>query len=152
MRNTPEKRVRLKTEFWSSIFGNGPNTVSESTVPNTELSEFFRPCRGPGGELSEFLSAYYCVQTRTHRLFSQNSQSLPKNSVTSLFPSGPLDRWSAILSLLHPLDRYRTPLCDWECDWEGPIPLYLASTHTGRSSQPTRSNPLAGLNRAKVVL
>ena len=24
-----------------SVFGNGPNTVSESTVSNTELSEFF---------------------------------------------------------------------------------------------------------------
>ena len=32
--------------------------VSESTVSNTELSEFFGPHRGPGGKLSEFRSAY----------------------------------------------------------------------------------------------
>ena len=35
--------------------GNGPNTVSESTVSDTELSEFFGPHRVPG--LSELLSA-----------------------------------------------------------------------------------------------
>ena len=39
--------------------GNGPNTVSESTVSNTELSEFFGAHWVPGSELSEFLSAYY---------------------------------------------------------------------------------------------
>ena len=37
--------------------GNGPNTVSGSTVSNTELSEFFCPRRVPGRELREFLSA-----------------------------------------------------------------------------------------------
>ena len=45
-----------------SIHGNtdldGPNTLSESTVSNTELSEFFGPQQVPGRELSEFLSAY----------------------------------------------------------------------------------------------
>ena len=28
-------------QFGRKSFGNGPNTVSESTVSNTELSEFF---------------------------------------------------------------------------------------------------------------
>ena len=46
-------------------FGDGPNTVSESTVSNTELSEFFCSHRLPGKELSEFLSA----AKRTHRVF-----------------------------------------------------------------------------------
>ena len=40
---------------------NGPNTVSGSTVSNTEITEFFCPHRVPGRELSEFLSAYYFV-------------------------------------------------------------------------------------------
>ena len=40
-------------------FGDGPTPFSESTVSNTELSEFFCPHRVPGRELSEFLSAYY---------------------------------------------------------------------------------------------
>ena len=33
--------------------GNGPNTVSESTVSNTDLSELFGPHRVLGRELSE---------------------------------------------------------------------------------------------------
>ena len=36
-------------------FGDGPKTVLESTVSNTELSEFFCPHRVPGREPSEFL-------------------------------------------------------------------------------------------------
>ena len=42
-----------------TCFGNRPNTVSESTVSNTELSELFGPHRVLGRELSEFLLAYY---------------------------------------------------------------------------------------------
>ena len=62
--------------------------------------------------------------------------------------SGPLDRLNAILSLLQPLED---PLCDRECDWEArsrPISLPC----TVRSSQPPRSKPLRGLNRAIVAL
>ena len=63
-------------------FGDGPNTVSESTVSNTKLSEFLCPHRVPEGELSEFLSAYYylCAKANSPR-FAQNSPSLPQNSV-----------------------------------------------------------------------
>ena len=57
-------------------------TVSESTVSNTELSEFFCcPHRVPGRELSEFLSAYYLCDKANSPSFSQNSPSLPQNSV-----------------------------------------------------------------------
>ena len=67
--------------------GNGPNTVSESTVSNTELSEFFGAQRVPGSELSEFLSAYYLCVKANSPSFSQNSPSLPQNSVRlSEFP------------------------------------------------------------------
>ena len=46
--------------------GDGPKTVSESTVSNTEHSEFFGPHRVPGRELSEFLSAYYlCAKAKS---------------------------------------------------------------------------------------
>ena len=31
----------MEALFEAPKFGNGPNTVSESTVSNTELSEFF---------------------------------------------------------------------------------------------------------------
>ena len=56
------------------FFGNGPKTVSESTVSNTELREFF-------GELSEFLSAHYLCVNANSPSSSQNSPSLPQNSV-----------------------------------------------------------------------
>ena len=63
------------------MFGNGPNTVSESTVSNRELSEFFCPHRVSGRELSEFLSAYYLCAKANSPSFSQNSPSLAKHSV-----------------------------------------------------------------------
>ena len=68
--------------------GNEPNTVSESTVSNTELSEFFGPDRVPGRELSEFRADYdlcvcVCVTANSPSL-SQNSPSLPQNSPSSL--------------------------------------------------------------------
>ena len=53
--------------------------------------------------------------------------------------SGPLNRLNAILSLLHPLDRYRT---------RSPI----SHPNTGGSPQPPRSKPLGGLNRTIVAL
>ena len=63
-------------------FGDGPNTVSESAVSNTELSEFFGAHRVPGRENSVSSSQpFVCVTKRTHRVFSQNSPSLPQNSV-----------------------------------------------------------------------
>ena len=49
--------------------GNGPNTVSERTVSNTELIEFFGPHRVVGRELSEFSQPIICVPKRTHRVF-----------------------------------------------------------------------------------
>ena len=49
-------------------FGDGPNTVSESTVSNTELSEIFGPHRVPGRELSELARAYYlCAKSFTKK-------------------------------------------------------------------------------------
>ena len=51
-------------------FGNGPNTVSVSTVSSTELSEFSGPRRVPGRELSELLSAYYlCAKANSPSFF-----------------------------------------------------------------------------------
>ena len=65
--------------------------------------------------------------------------------------SGPLNRLNAILSLLHPLDRYRTPLCDSECDWEA-LSRPISHPPTGRISQPPHSKHLRKLNGAIVVL
>ena len=61
------------------MLGDGPNTVLESTISNTELSAFVCPHRVPRRELSELLSSYYflCAQADSPS-FPQNSLSLPK--------------------------------------------------------------------------
>ena len=60
----------------------GPNTVSESTVSDTELSEFFGPRRVPGENSVSSSQPIIRVPKRAHRVFfSQNSPSLPQNSV-----------------------------------------------------------------------
>ena len=74
-----------------SEIGNRPNTVSESTVSNIELSELFGPHRVPGRELSDFLSAYYLCVKANSPSFSQNSPSLPQNSVSSLSRNSTLE-------------------------------------------------------------
>ena len=58
--------------------------VSEGTVSNTELSEFFGPQRVPGRELSELLSPFYLCANATSTSFSLNSPSLAQNSVNFL--------------------------------------------------------------------
>ena len=72
--------------------GNGPNTVSESTVSNNELSEFFWASLSSGRELSEFLSAYSLCAKASSPSFSQNSSSLPQNSVSYVFRHSTLER------------------------------------------------------------
>ena len=63
--------LRILVRPSSTFFGSRPNTVSGSTVSNTELSEFLAPHRVPWRELSEFLSAYFCVVERTHRVLGR---------------------------------------------------------------------------------
>ena len=72
--------VLTKRKIRGALLGHGPNTVSESTVSNTELSEFFCPHRVSGRKLSEFLSAHYLCDKANSPSFSQNSPSLPPKS------------------------------------------------------------------------
>ena len=65
--------LRLQCPSRSPEIGNGLNTVSESTVSNTELSEFFWAHWVLGSELSEFLSPYYLCAKANSPSFSQNS-------------------------------------------------------------------------------
>ena len=65
--------------------------------------------------------------------------------------SGPLNRLNAILSLLQPLDRYRTPSAIGSAIGKA-LSRPISHPHTGRSPQPPRSKPLRGLNRAIVAL
>ena len=65
--------------------------------------------------------------------------------------SGPLDRLNAILSLLQPLDRYRAPSAIGSAIGVA-LSRPILHPRAGRSSQPPRSKPLRGLNRAIVAL
>ena len=85
------KKLSSHTMHCTQFLGNGPNTVSESTVSNTEFSEFFGAHWVLGSELSEFLSAYYLCAKANSPSFSQNSPSLPQNSVSSLLQNSTLE-------------------------------------------------------------
>ena len=63
--------------------------------------------------------------------------------------SGPLNRLNAILSLLLPLDRYRTPSAIGSAIGR-PLSRPISHPNTGGSPQPPRSKPLGGLNHAIV--
>ena len=65
--------------------------------------------------------------------------------------SGPLNRLNAILSLLHPLDRHRTPSAIGSAIGR-PISRPISHPNTGGSPQPPLSKPLGRLNRAIVAL
>ena len=69
----PRFLVQMTVNVTSPLLGNGPNTVSESTVSNTEPSEIFGPHRVPARELSEFLSAYFlvCQSKLTESFFAE---------------------------------------------------------------------------------
>ena len=61
--------------------GDGPNTVSEITVSNTELSEISCPHRLPGREVSEFLSALYLrAKAKSPSFFAEPTEFAPKLS------------------------------------------------------------------------
>ena len=57
--------------------------------------------------------------------------------------SGPLNRLSAILSLLHPLDCYRTPSAIGSAIGKA-LSHPISHPNTGGSPQPPRSKPLGG--------
>ena len=65
-------------------FRDGPTTVSESTVSNTELSEFFLALAEFWGQLSEFFSAFYlCAKVNTPTFFFAEVTVLSSETVLS---------------------------------------------------------------------
>ena len=74
---------RVKNSMKSRpLLGDGPNTVSESTVSNTnDLMKFVGPHRVLGRELSEFLSAYdLCAKANSLRFFAELTEFAVKLS------------------------------------------------------------------------
>ena len=69
-----------------NLFGNGPNTVSESTVSNTELSEFLlpSPSSGEGAQWVPLSLLFVCQSELTEFFFfffSQNSPTFTQDTV-----------------------------------------------------------------------
>ena len=104
------------------------------------------------------------LETREIKLFGRDipgfcrdipaaPEKFEKNNLCSILVpySGPLDRLNAILSLLHPLDRYRTPSAIGSAIGR-PLSRPISHPDTGGSPQPPHSKPLRGLNRAIVAL
>ena len=65
--------------------------------------------------------------------------------------TGPRNRWNAILSLLQPLDSYRTPSAIGSAIGSA-LSRLTSHPHAGGSSQPPFFQPLSGLDRTIVVL
>ena len=59
------------------LLGDGPNTVSESTVSNAELSEFFALTELRGENSVSSSQAFICVTKRTHRVFDRTHRVCP---------------------------------------------------------------------------
>ena len=86
----------------TSVFGNGPNTVSESTVSNTELSEFLGPHPAPRRELSEFLSAF-CLCAKA------NSPSLRRiHEFAAELSDLSLPNQGTLETVFHPFPKYHS--------------------------------------------
>ena len=90
-----------------------------------------------------------CTKTKKFTARLSEVATLRKTQLASF--GGPLNRLNAILSLLHPLDRYRTPSAIGSAIGRL-LARPISHPNTGRSSQPPRSEPLSGLSRAIVVL
>ena len=116
------------------LVGDGRNTVSESTVSNTELSELIGPHCVPEREieLSEFLSAYYLCAKAKSPSMSQNSPSLLENSVSSLFQNSTLE---TVFRSLPIVDWSHSDIAELCCDFHFKlVALWIAGlTATWRS-------------------
>ena len=73
------------------LSGTGRIRFRRARFETPSSVSFFCPHRVPGGELSEFLSAYFLCQSELTEFFPQNSPSLPQNSVSSPVRNGTLE-------------------------------------------------------------
>ena len=99
---------------------------------------FQRNCRNPAAKKGLGYNTPKIVIRILPWIFGWNfSFCFPENL------SGPLNRLNAILSLLQPLDRYRTPSAIGSAIGR-PLSRPISHPNTGGSPQPPRSKPLGG--------
>ena len=129
------------------------STFKSASSPMMRIAEV--PFSNPG---SMCWSAW-ASETRKELIHARNNTLILLSDVSLLLRqnktkeglSGPLDRLNAILSLLQPLDRYRTPSAIGSAIGR-PLSRPISYPGTGGSPRPHRSKPLGGLNRAIVAL
>ena len=96
-----------------------------------DLGDFLELCGKPSMlEADDFLGACYRKAMTPKKLWTllfspriagKNFYGQEDFSDSEHFLNWPLNWLNVILSRLQPLDRYKDPLCDRECDWEAPI-------------------------------
>ena len=83
-RKTSENAL-AKPETRTTDFGEKTTAISEGTVSNAELSQFFTAHQVPGRELSEFLSAYdLCAKANLPTFFAELAEFAEELSKFSL--------------------------------------------------------------------
>ena len=108
-----------------SIFPNKARVGGSGSV-----TEFFAPHRAPVRELSEFLSAYYLCAKANSPSFSQNSPSLPQNSVGSLF------RNSTLETVFRPFTSFADPVTETRSEsssGKSPGNFWKVLRHSGKA-------------------
>ena len=98
-----------------------PSPRADKLAQILTLNHLYKNVKSQGASIQQTFFCVFFVRPRENRELS-----------------GPLSRLVATLSLLHPLDRYRTHICDRECDW---VALFRIPTHSCRSSQLPCSRP-----------
>ena len=135
--------------------GKGPSKIAALSVKrgnSADLlfwkSRFWYLYRPEGIYLFFFFGLILDPPPRRYICFYSEKKT---NSLAPAILSGLLNRLNARLSLLQPLDRYRTTSAIGSAIGR-PLSRPISHPNTGGSPQPPRSKPLGGLNRAIVVL
>ena len=79
----PRNHMR-KHDAAQVVFRNWPNTVSESTVSNTELSELFALTEIRGESSVSSSQPTICATKRTHRVCRRTHRVRPQNSLSKV--------------------------------------------------------------------
>ena len=136
--------MRLRNAFKCSVF-----EISELVSTKTLLlKHYYRRSKIPVFQFT-VCTSWFCAPLRL--VVAVISGQLASGRCSTSRLSGPLNQLNAILSLLQPLDRYRTPSAIGSAIGR-PLSRPISLSCTGGSPQPPRSKPFRGLNRAIVAL
>ena len=153
--------LRSRPPFTGVLLGPGPESAPRSAfwailgtclgVPQRVLFECFLAFFGPKNDKKHSKSTLWGTPRQVPKIAQKALRGALSGPGPKSTPvNGGRDR-NAILSLLHPLDRYRTSSAIGSAIGR-PLSFPISHPNTGGSPQPPRSKPLGGLNRGMVVL